>query len=184
MKKKRETVKGRTAAVIGMVLLIVCSIPIGMGLSLVRERNKVTEQYYGSYGTFGLLEDLSYCSGYAADMVTLGGKYLPADDGRMQALRTVYGALEAAQSPGEKADAYAEMTVCMGAMYQTLCETEMSAEDEKYCEEIYANYNTNVDLIGYNDYNIRAAEFNETLHNAPGRVIAEWMGVKELELFA
>lgn len=184
MKKKREKIKGRVVAVIGMVLLIVASIPLGMGLSLVRERNNATEYYYGSYDTFGLLEDLSYCSSEAANFVTLGGKYLPADDAQLANVREAASALKAAQRPGEKADAYSELTMHMNALYNALCNTEMSSQDEGYREEIYANYKTYVDLISYNDYNIRATEFNETFRNAPGRSLAALMGVKELELFA
>ena len=51
MKKQKEKIKGRAAAVIGMVLLIVLSIPLGMGFSLVRARNAASAHFYGSYDT-------------------------------------------------------------------------------------------------------------------------------------
>ena len=178
MKKKKEKIKGRAAAVIGMVLMIVCSVPLGMGVSLVRERNRATEYYYDS-----LLTELSFCSSAAADFVTLGGKYLPVENVQLQALRKAQSAMMAAHHPGEKGEAYGELNVCMAALYRTLSETTMSARDEKYREEIYADYLACVDLIGYSAYNTHAAAFNETLHRAPGRAVAEWMGVKELELF-
>ncbi len=178
MKKKREKVKGRAAAVIGMVLLIVCSIPLGMGVSLVRERSEVEEYYYDS-----LLRELSFCSSAAADFVTLGSKYLPSGDAQLEALREANGTLMSVQDPGEKGEAYVRLNGCMAALYRTLCDVQMTQQDEKYRESIYADYNSCVDIIGYNDYNMRAAKFNETFMNAPGRSIAEWMGVKELELF-
>ena len=184
MKKKREKIKGRTAAVIGMVLLIVVSIPLGMGLSLVRARNAANEHFYGSLTAFSLLEDLSHCSGEAMNMATLAGKYLDADNEKLQAVRECSSRMEAAERPSEKAAAYSELTVHMNTLYNALEGVEMRAEDEAYREEIYADFRMYVDLVSYSEYNIKAAEFNETFRNAPGRAIGEWMGVKELELFA
>ena len=178
MKKRREKVKGRAAAVIGMVLLIVCSIPLGMGVSLVRERSKVEQFYYDH-----LISDLSFCSSSAADFVTLGSKYLPADDVKLKALREANDELMSTRYPAEKGEAYAELNGCVAALYRTLCGVQMSEQDEEYREVIYADYTAWMDLISYSDYNMRAAEFNETFMNAPGRTVAEWMGVKELELF-
>ena len=58
MKKKNDGVKavGRVSAVIAMVVLILAAIPVGACISLSRERNNVTAEYYGSddvYGRFG-----------------------------------------------------------------------------------------------------------------------------------
>ena len=184
MKKHKEKVKGRTAAVIGMVLLIVLSIPMGMGFSLVRARNAASEHFYGSYDTFGLVEDLSRCSGEAMNMTTLAGKYMEADNEKIAAVREWSSRLEAAERPSEKAQAYGELTLHINALYNELCGVEMSVEDEDYREEIYADFIMYVDLVSYSEYNVEAMEFNETFRNAPGRVIGEWMGVRELELFA
>lgn len=184
MKKQKEKIKGRAAAVIGMVLLIVLSIPLGMGFSLVRARNAASAHFYGSYDTFGLVEDLSRCSGEAMNMTTLAGKYMEADHEKITAVREWSSRLEAAERPAEKAKAYGELTVQINALYNELCKVEMSAEDVEYREEIYADYTMYVDLVSYSEYNVEATEFNETFRNAPGRVIGTWMGVKELELFA
>ncbi len=184
MKKKKERIRGRTAAVIGMVLLIVLSIPLGMGFSLVRARNAASEHFYGSYDTFGLVEDLSRCSGEAMNMTTLAGKYMEADNDKITAVREWGSRLEAAERPAEKAKAYGELTVQINALYNELCKVEMSAEDAEYREEIYADYRMYVDLVSYSEYNVEATEFNETFRNAPGRMIGALMGVKELELFA
>ena len=40
--KKKERIKGRAAAIIGMVALILVSIPVGSCVSLARARGKVT----------------------------------------------------------------------------------------------------------------------------------------------
>lgn len=188
MKKKREKIKGRAAAILSMVLMIAVSVPLGMGISLVRERNEVTAHYYGSDSafsyTFGLLEDLASCSNAAANFVTLGGKYLSADDAVLTDLQDAARTLTVAERPGEKAAAYTALTARVQAMYNTLHVLELSAQDKEYCEEIYADYCSYMSLISYNEYNNQATVFNETLRRAPGRPIAALMGVEELELFA
>ena len=184
MKQKKEKVKGRAIAVIGMVRLIVLSIPLGMGFSLVRARNNASAHFYGSNDTYGLLEDLSRLSGEAVNMTTLAGKYMEADDELILAVREWSSQLDAAQRPPEKAKAYAELTVQMNKLYNELKSVEMNAEDEDYREEIYNDFVMYVDFVSYNEYNIEATEFNETFRNAPGKVIGTMMGVKELELFA
>ena len=79
MVKKKEKVRGRTAAIIGMVALIAVSVPVGSCVSLARERGNASELYYGSDDEWGLLEDLAWCNTDAANLVTLAGKYLPQD---------------------------------------------------------------------------------------------------------
>lgn len=183
-KKEKIRVKGRAAAIISMVLLIVISVPLGMGFSLVRERNKVTEHYFGSNDTYGLLEDLSGCTTEASNLVTLSGKYLGADDAKLTEVRSAAGRLETAQSPSEKAGAYSTLTISFNSLYNELCGMELSEQDSEYLEAIYSDYYMYVDLVSYSDYNIKVANFNETFRNAPGRRLAELMGVKELEPFA
>ena len=69
--KQNDRLQGRAAAIIGMVALILVSIPVGSCVSLARERGKVTALYYGSDDDWGLLEDLAWCSTEAENLVTL-----------------------------------------------------------------------------------------------------------------
>ena len=61
MKKKNDGVKavGRVSAVIAMVVLILAAIPVGACISLSRERNNVTAEYYGSDDVYGVLDQVS-----------------------------------------------------------------------------------------------------------------------------
>ena len=179
--KKKERIKGRAAAIIGMVALILVSIPVGSCVSLARERGKVTALYYGSDDDWGLLEDLAWCSTEAANLVTLADKYLP--EGQADAVREARGALEQADTPGEKAEAFSALTVKVNALYNTLEETEMKEEDAKYRDEIIADYNSNADFISRSDYNTRAAQFNVILRTTPARPLAALVGIGEVEPF-
>lgn len=181
--KKKEKIKGRAAAIIGMIALIVVSIPVGACVSLARERGEVTEMYYGSDDEWGLLEDLSWCSSEASNLVTLAGKYLPADDEQIIQVIDARDRLSKANTPGEKAEAFSALTVKVNALYNTLEKTEMETEDADYRDEIIADYNSNADFVSRSDYNTRAAQFNEILRTTPARGLAELVGIGEVEPF-
>lgn len=180
---KKERVKGRAAAIIGMVALILVSIPVGSCVSLARERGKVTELYFGSDDEWGLLDDLAWCSSEASNLVTLAGKYLPEDNEQIAAVRGAVDALGKAQSPGEKADEFSVLTVKVNALGNVLGELALREEDEKHRDEILADYNANADFITRNDYNTEAARFNEMLRTTPARPLADLIGVGPVELF-
>lgn len=181
--KKKEKVKGRALAITCMILLIVISVPVGSCLSLNREREKATEIYYGSEDTYGLLEDVVDCCTQAANFITLGEKVLPADDTKLAAVQEAYTEVKSTNHPRRKASALSDLTSSMNALYNALCRTEMDEANATYREEIFANYNASLDMIGRSDYNMRATEFNSILKNAPARPLAALVGIGELELF-
>ncbi|MGN0479589.1 MAG: LemA family protein [Hominenteromicrobium sp.] len=181
--KKKEKIKGRAAAIIGMAALILVSVPVGSCVSLTRERGKVTELYYGSDDEWGLLADLSFCSSEAANLVTLAGKYLPEGDAQVEAVREARSTLEQADTPGEKAQAFSALTDQVNALYNTLEETGMKQEDAAYRDEIIADYKADADCVSRSDYNARAAQFNEILRTTPARPLASLAGIEEVEPF-
>ena len=97
--KKKERIKGRAAAIIGMIALILISVPVGSCVSLARERGKVTVLYYGSDDEWGILEDLAWYSSQAANLVTLAGKYLPEQDAQVSAVRAARLAVPPRSTP-------------------------------------------------------------------------------------
>lgn len=184
MKKKKEKIKGRARAIIAMILMLVISLPIGCCLSLSRERETATDAYYGTKKTPGLLEDLAQCRGEAANLVTLGGKYLPQESELLQNVRNASGEMENVSEASKKATAFTELTMHMQTLYNALSKTQMKEQDKRYCEEIYADFNASADMIARSEYNILAAQFNELFKNAPARPLASLIGIDELEIFA
>lgn len=178
MKKKREKVKGRARAIVCMILLIVLSIPLGAGFSLMRERDAVRDHYYI------LIEDLADCRDEAVNMTTLAGKYMEADTKALEAVKEWNHQLGVSESPAEKAAAYTELTQSVNTLYNQLGEMDMTEADAEYREEIYADYMLYVDLISYSEYSVEAMKFNEKFLNSPAKTIGMLLGVKELELFA
>ena len=181
--KKNGKIKGRVAAIVGMVVLIVLSIPIGSCISLARERGKVSVMYYGSETEWGLLEDLAWCSTEASNMITLACKYLPADDAAVSATQQARDEMNKAERPGEKAAAFSRLTAKVNALGNALANADLTDEDEEYRVQILADYNSNVDFISRNDYNTEVLHFNEILRTSPMSGLAELVGIEPLELF-
>ena len=181
--EKKNRVRGRAAAIIGMIVLIAVSIPVGSCISLARERGSAAERYYGSDDEWGLLEDLSWCSTEAANLATLAGKYLPQDDERIADVQRAREEMGKAEKPGDKAAAFSRLTAKVNALGNALEAAGLPEEDETYRKEILADYNSDADFINRSDYNTEAARFNEILRSTPARGLAELVGIEPLELF-
>lgn len=185
MKQKKEKVKGRATAILCMILAIVLSVPVGTCVSLNRERKQAQEAYYGSEEVFGLMGDLTACQGEAMNLITLSEKYLPAGDTALNDVKTADFDVESAASPRGKALAFEDLCDSMDNLYRVLEQEALSAQDEKYRVEIYADFYACADMMRRraDAYNADAAAFNAMLQKAPGRSLAAVFGVRALELF-
>ncbi len=175
--------KGRVAAIVGMIVLIVVSLPVGSCISLARERGNASVLYYGSDDEWGLLEDLAWCNTSASNLITLAGKYLPADDAQLTAVQQARTDMNKAERPGEKAAAFNRLTTQVNALGNALEDAGLTDEDEEYRVQIVADYNSNADFVNRSDYNTEATRFNEILRTTPVRGLAALVGIEPLELF-
>ena len=165
MKKKNDGVKavGRVSAVIAMVVLILAAIPVGACISLSRERNNVTAEYYGSDDVYGVLDQVSMMVSEASNLVTIAEKYSETDLTLVDAVRTAQNAVKKAERPADKYAALNDLTTAVKAMYRQIKNIDMNEED---------------------DYNDKAAAFNDALHNSPAYALAKLVGIGDVELFA
>lgn len=180
---KKNFLKSRTFAVIGMCVLILLSVVIGACRSVSRERGKAEAYFSGSDDVYGLAEDASWCSYEAANLVTLGARLLPADAAEVAETRHAREVLDAAVSPAEKYAALSSLTDRIHTLYTKLVGLELSEKDLEDCESVLASYNSNLDMISRSDYNQKAAAFNDDLRSTPGGAIASAFGARPLELF-
>ena len=159
MKKKNDGVKavGRVSAVIAMVVLILAAIPVGACISLSRERNNVTAEYYGADDVYGVLDQVSMMVSEASNLVTVAEKYSETDLTLVDAVRTAQNAVKKAERPADKYAALNDLT---------------------------SNYNSDLDYLMRDDYNDKAAAFNDALHNSPAYALAKLVGIGDVELFA
>lgn len=186
MKKKNDGVKavGRTAAVIAMVLLILAAIPVGAVVSLSRERGKVTKEYYGSDDVYGVLDQVSSMVSEASNLVTIAEKYSETDLTLVDAVRTAQNAVKKAERPADKCAALNDLTAAVKALYRQIKNISMDEEDATYRESLFSNYTSDADYLMRDDYNDKAAAFNDALHNSPAYALARLVGIGDVELFA
>ena len=179
MKKKNDGVKavGRVSAVIAMVVLILAAIPVGACISLSRERNNVTAEYYGS-------DQVSMMVSEASNLVTIAEKYSETDLTLVDAVRTAQNAVKKAERPADKYAALNDLTTAVKAMYRQIKNIDMNEEDATYRESLMSNYNSDLDYLMRDDYNDKAAAFNDALHNSPAYALAKLVGIGDVELFA
>ena len=57
--------------------------------------------------------------------------------------------------------------------------SELSEQDEKYRQKLYADFNSRGDTISHDPYNQYAEEYMQTLKGFPASLIAAVMPVKE-----
>lgn len=186
MKKKNDGVKavGRVSAVIAMVVLILAAIPVGACISLSRERNNVTAEYYGSDDVYGVLDQVSMMVSEASNLVTIAEKYSETDLTLVDAVRTAQNAVKKAERPADKYAALNDLTTAVKAMYRQIKNIDMNEEDAAYRESLMSNYNSDLDYLMRDDYNDKAAAFNDALHNSPAYALAKLVGIGDVELFA
>ena len=176
MKKKNDGVKavGRVSAVIAMVVLILAAIPVGACISLSRERNNVTAEYYGSDDVYGVLDQVSRMVSEASKLVTIAEKYSETDLTLGDAVRTAQNAVKKAERPADKYAALNDLTTAVKAMYRQIKNIDMNEEDATYRESLMSSYNSDLDYLMRDDYNDKAAAFNDALHNSPAYALATW----------
>ena len=167
-----------------MVVLILAAIPVGACISLSRERNNVTAEYYGSDDVYGVLDQVSMMVSEASNLVTVAEKYSETDLTLVDAVRTAQNAVKKAERPADKYTALNDLTTAVKAMYRQVKNIDMNEEDATYRESLMSNYNSDLDYLMRDDYNDKAAAFNDALHNSPAYALAKLVGIGDVELFA
>lgn len=160
------------------------AIPVGACISLSRERNNVTAEYYGSDDVYGVLDQVSMMVSEASNLVTIAEKYSETDLTLVDAVRTAQNAVKKAERPADKYAALNDLTTAVRAMYNQIKNIDMNEEDATYRESLKSNYNSDLDYLMRDDYNDKAAAFNDALHNSPAYALAKLVGIGDVELFA
>ena len=102
----------------------------------------------------------------------------------MEWLRADAADLELAVSygKGDIADAVAankNVETAMTFLYNEMEQIGLSAQDEKYRQSLYADFNSRGDTISHDPYNQYAEKYMEMLDGFPASLIAAVMPVKE-----
>ena len=132
------------------------------------------------YGVTVAQENVSYC--LSGDLEFL--KMMKRELGGVDAVRTAQNAVKKAERPADKYAALNDLTTSVKAMYRQIKNIDMNEEDATYRESLMSNYNSDLDYLMRDDYNDKAAAFNDALHNSPAYALAKLVGIGDVELFA
>ena len=116
--------------------------------------------------------------------MTIAEKYSETDLTLVDAVRTAQTAVKKAERPADKYAALNDLTTAVRAMYNQIKNIDMNEEDATYRESLKSNYNSDLDYLMRDDYNDKAAAFNDALHNSPAYALAKLVGIGDVELFA
>ena len=98
--------------------------------------------------------------------------------------RTAQNAVKKAERPADKYTALNDLTTAVKAMYRQIKNINVNEEDATYRESLMSSYNSDLDYLMRDDYNDKAAAFNDALHNSPAYALAKLVGIGDVELFA
>ena len=121
---------------------------------------------------------------FEAQRKLIAEKYSETDLTLVDAVRTAQNAVKKAERPADKYAALNDLTTAVKAMYRQIKNIDMNEEDATYRESLMSNYNSDLDYLMRDDYNDKAAAFNDALHNSPAYALAKLVGIGDVELFA
>ena len=104
------------------------------------------------------------------NMQTVAKKYLPKGDSVLESAASSLN--DFTQAEGDIRALFAAnsgMDAAMAVLYQALDEKILSANDEKYRQRLYADFNSRNDTISHDPYYKYAADYNEILNAFPGK---------------
>lgn len=175
----------KNIGILVMVLLMLFSALTGThrGLSKLQGKAEAVFRLGEAGDGIGIQSDLNERLDLAYNLVTVGRKYLSAEDPLLTQVLGAREQLEQAQSPKAKYEANGALSLAVTDLYKELKGRSLSAVDAPYPDKLYAEFNSRNDTISHDPYNQYASEFNETLKAFPASVLSKLVFIGPLELF-
>lgn len=183
-----KILKSRQFAVCILCLSIVFCVIYG-GYSSLKEINTTADLifYYGEYLDLydgkSIESDLQGRLALSYNLVTIGGRYLPANSSEINNVKTACQNLESATTVSQKAAANRELTTSTNALLYTLSTMEMSDKDIGYAADIeidLSSYNITIANSSYNAYVMSA---HEEYSGFPAAIVSKLTGLNPPEYF-
>ena len=122
---------------------------------------------------FCVANDMAERATSLTNMQTVAKKYLPKGDSVLESAASSLN--DFTQAEGDIRALFAAnsgMDAAMAVLYQALDEKILSANDEKYRQRLYADFNSRNDTISHDPYYKYAADYNEIPMHFPANIIA------------
>ena len=140
-----KILENKIVCIVLMVVLIAGGFLLGGYKGLAGQYQKAENVFFLGEDGDGICvaNDMAERATSLTNMQTVAKKYLPKGDSALES-----------------------------ALYQALDDKELSANDEKYRERLYADFNSRNDTISHDPYYKYAADYNEILMHFPANIIA------------
>jgi hypothetical protein len=170
-----KILENKIVCIVLMVVLIAGGFLLGGYKGLAGQYQKAENVFFLGEDGDGICvaNDMAERATSLTNMQTVAKKYLPKGD---RALESAASSLnDFTQAEGDiraLLAANSGMDAAMAALYQALDEKILSANDEKYRQRLYADFNSRNDTISHDPYYKYAADYNEILMHFPANIIA------------
>ncbi len=170
-----KILENKVVCIILMVILIVGGFLLGGCKGLAGQYQKAEKVFFLGEDGDGICvaNDMAERASCLTNMQTVAKKYLPKSDSALESASSSLN--DFTQAEGDIRALFVAnsgMDTAMAALYQALDDKELSANDEKYRERLYADFNSRNDTISHDPYYKYAADYNEILKHFPANIIA------------
>lgn len=169
------------AVAVAVALALAAGSVLGIGgAKLAGYANRTAAAF--AEGGYSIAADLDARSNSAANLITVAQKVSGVSEESVRAVQTAVEAVNAAEGPAAKAAADAALAQAVNALYDEASALADAGQYDLLAGEL-AEFNARGNTIRNNDYNSRAAAFNETLAGQPARLIGALWGIEEAEYY-
>ncbi len=170
-----KILENKIVCIVLMVVLIAGGFLLGGYKGLAGQYQKAENVFFLGEDGDGICvaNDMAERATSLTNMQTVAKKYLPKGDSVLESAASSLN--DFTQAEGDIRALFAAnsgMDAAMAVLYQVLDEKILSANDEKYRQRLYADFNSRNDTISHDPYYKYAADYNEILMHFPANIIA------------
>ena len=170
-----KILENKIVCIVLMVVLIAGGFLLGGYKGLAGQYQKAENVFFLGEDGDGICvaNDMAERATSLTNMQTVAKKYLPKGDSVLESAASSLN--DFTQAEGDIRALFAAnsgMDAARAALNQALDEKILSANDEKYRQRLYADFNSRNDTISHDPYYKYAADYNEILMHFPANIIA------------
>ena len=170
-----KILENKIVCIVLMVVLIAGGFLLGGYKGLAGQYQKAENVFFLGEDGDGICvaNDMAERATSLTNMQTVAKKYLPKGDSVLESAASSLN--DFTQAEGDIRALFAAnsgMDAAMAVLYQALDEKILSANDEKYRQRLYADFNSRNDTISHDPYYKYAADYNEILMHFLANIIA------------
>lgn len=177
----------KLASVVLIVCILVSVVGLG-GAGLARERSEALRVFNEGIDTsfavrFSMDAYLENCTGYARLMAEEIRLHVDADDANAAKALELSGQIGDGDDLSLRYEGYEELNGLVEAMYTDFHAAVSDEADQEVFDHAYANYQGEVQKIGYDEYNPMAREYNKLSQSGIAGLVAGLFRLGQLETF-